>query len=118
MITRSPRYISTADTAKLIRAELREVFPGVKFSVKSSIYAGGSSIDVAWTDGPTDEMVEKITKKYAGASFDGMQDLKTHHDSILDGERVSFSADYVHSHRRISDGLRLRLAAKVARYWG
>ena len=32
-------YISVTDTAKLIRLVLKESFPGVKFSVKSSKYA-------------------------------------------------------------------------------
>lgn len=43
-----PRYISTADTARLIRAELARRWPTVRFSVRSSMYAGGSSIRVAY----------------------------------------------------------------------
>ena len=67
-------YVSTTDTAKLIRAALKSKFPGVKFSVRSKSYAGGSSIDVAWTDGPTGSLVETITKKFEGKGFDGMVD--------------------------------------------
>ena len=52
------RYISTTETAKIIRQELAKAFPGIKFSVKSKSYSGGSSIDVGWTDGPTPKMVE------------------------------------------------------------
>ena len=44
--------VSLTDTAKLIRATLKAKFPGIKFSVRSSRYAGGSSIDVRWNDGP------------------------------------------------------------------
>lgn len=68
--------ISTTDTAKLIRVVLGRKFPGVKFSVKSSKYAGGSSIRVHWIDGPTAKLVEAYVKTFAGADFDGMIDLK------------------------------------------
>jgi len=60
--------------AKNIRAELREAFPGVKFSVQCSRFAGGNAINISWTDGPTDESVQAITRKYAQGTFDGMTD--------------------------------------------
>lgn len=77
------RYISTTDTAKLIRMALKATFPGVKFSVRSDKYAGGSSIHVAWVDGPTQREVEAITGPFAGADFDGMIDMKYHTDAFL-----------------------------------
>lgn len=46
----SREYISCADTAKLIRQAIKEAFPGVKFSVRSSVYSGGASITVEWLD--------------------------------------------------------------------
>lgn len=70
------RYISCADTAKLIRAQLKAKFPGVKFSVKSHVYAGGASINVKWTDGPTSALVDAVVKPYASSGFDGMIDMK------------------------------------------
>jgi hypothetical protein len=59
-----------------VRAALKKKFPGVKFSVRSETYAGGASIRVGWTDGPTNPMVEAIAKQYAGGDFDGSIDLK------------------------------------------
>jgi len=38
--------MSTAQIAKLIRSELKEKFPKVKFSIRTQLYAGGSSINV------------------------------------------------------------------------
>lgn len=70
-------YLSCAETARLVRAALRRAFPMTQFSVRSSVYAGGASIDVRWTDGPRRDRVEEITKKFEGAAFDGMVDLKT-----------------------------------------
>lgn len=68
-------YISPADTAKLIRVQLKAKFPGIKFSVKTSVYSGGASIDVVWTDGPTAKMVDAVVKPFGGGGFDGMIDL-------------------------------------------
>lgn len=75
---RPTRYLSCAETAKLVRAALKGAFPGVKFSVRSSVYAGGASIDVKWTDGPRTRDVETVAKPYAGGRFDGMIDMAYH----------------------------------------
>src|SRR5215470_14435024 len=77
------RYITCAETAKLLRGALKRAFPGVKFSVKSKTYSMGASITVRWIDGPTAQMVEAVTGPYAGAGFDGMIDLKYHSDAWL-----------------------------------
>ena len=69
------RYINTADTAKLIRTQLKAKFPGVKFSVKSHVYSGGSSIRVEWIDGPTAKLVDAVAHPFQGGGFDGMIDM-------------------------------------------
>lgn len=107
MQTDDKQYLSAADTAKLVRKALKAEFPGVKFSVRSKSYAGGASISVGWTDGPPTHLVDGVLGLYSGASFDGMIDLKSYHDSLLmneDGsvQRVHFGADFVHSNRNIS----------------
>ena len=68
-------YIAVAETAKLIRNALKRAFPGVTFSVKSKNYAGGCSVDVRWTDGPTTAEVEAVAQMFQGRRFDGMIDL-------------------------------------------
>jgi hypothetical protein len=79
-------YLSCADTAKLLRAHLRREFPGVKFSVRSSTYAGGASIDVGWTDGPAAADVDQVAGTYAGARFDGMIDLASYVEHWLEDD--------------------------------
>jgi hypothetical protein len=83
-------YLSAAETAKLIRAQLKKTFPGTKFSVRSSTYSMGASVDVTWTDGPADTMVEPICRQFNGSNFDGMIDMKHSHSSWLmpDGSAV------------------------------
>jgi hypothetical protein len=106
--TKVTRY-SCAETAKLLRASLKATFPGVKFSVRSSTYSGGASINVRWTDGPRTFEVKAVTDRYEGATFDGMIDLKSYKDDVLiafDGEDtprlVSFGADFIFEDRDYS----------------
>ena len=73
---RPARWLSCAETAKLVRSALKAEFPGVRFSVRSHEYAGGASIDVKWTDGPRARDVEPVAKQYQGGGFDGTVDLK------------------------------------------
>lgn len=94
-----PRYIDVADVAKLVRAALKETFPFTKFSVRIDRYAGGSSIDIHWTDGPEASEIHKITDQFSGAEFDGMTDSMNYHESILNGEAVRFGADFIQCHR-------------------
>jgi hypothetical protein len=88
-------YLSCADTAKLIRAQLKRRFPGVKFSVRSSTYSMGASIDISWTDGPTTTLVDAVVKPFAGSGFDGMIDLKygKSHWLLPDGSSAIASCD-------------------------
>lgn len=99
------KHIDVKDTAKMIRDALKQCFPGVKFSVKSSRYAGGASINVSWTDGPSAALVDQITGRFSGAYFDGMTDYKGTKTHTVNGERVRFGADYVFTRREFSDEL-------------
>jgi len=68
-------YLTLKETAKLVRIALKKNFPGVKFSVRSESFAGGSAIRVNYTDGPLQKAVEKVVNCYAYGGFDGMIDL-------------------------------------------
>ncbi len=76
-------YLSTAETAKLIRAALKRAFPRTKFSVRSHRYSGGASIDVGWADGPAAAAVDPIVQQFRRGDFDGMIDMKVHFTSWL-----------------------------------
>jgi hypothetical protein len=96
-------YVSTTDTAKLIRSDLKAAFPAIKFSVRSNSYANGSSIDVRWTDGPTTKEVDAVVGKYQGASFDGMTDLKSYVDHTDErGSQIHYGSDWVNTSRDYS----------------
>ena len=84
------KYLSCAETAKLVRTALKKNFPGVKFSVRSSVYSLGASIDVSWVLGPTTKEVDAVAGRYESASFDGSIDMETRYDHWLlpDGSAI------------------------------
>lgn len=140
---REVRYLSTAETAKLIRKALKAAFPAVKFSVRSS-----SSVRVGWTDGPTTKRVEEVVSQFSSKSFDGSIDMEVSHTVWLcpdgdilpancrgtvgsrghidaysypkphdDAEEVMFGG-YTFCTREVSDALWARVAQEVGAYWG
>lgn len=111
------KYLTCAETAKLIRTALKEAFPGVKFSVKSKTYSGGASITVGWTNGPTSDQVDGIVKAFEGSYFDGMTDYKGSNYTAINGEEVRFGADFVFTNRKFTaEFLQAMLATTAAKY--
>jgi len=58
-----------------IRKELKHKFQSTKFSVTTESFSGGTSLDVVWTDGATEEEIDAITSKYEYGCFNGMEDI-------------------------------------------
>lgn len=104
---KKPRiYVDAADVARIIRKRLKAVFPGTRFSVTTSKYSGGASVDARWADGPTYDAVYGEISRFRGADFDGMIDLKTYRDDVaIGGYTVSWGADYVFANREISEAV-------------
>lgn len=113
----SREYISCADTAALIRKSLKESFPGIKFSVRSSTYSGGASINVRWTDGPNTAQVEAVAGVFSGSYFDGQTDYKGSTYALVDGKQVRFGADFIFCNRSSSDAAVQRAINQVCRYF-
>lgn len=109
-------YLSCAETAKLLRQALKESFPDVKFSVRSSTYSGGASIRVCWTDGPTTQAVESVSETFSGAYFDGMIDYKGCRYHMLDGEAIRFGADFIFTERKLSKNRAEKIAELMPRF--
>lgn len=112
-------YLSCAETAKLVRAALKESFPGVKFSVRSSTYSMGASISVRWIDGPNTKQVDAVLRGFSGSYFDGSIDYKGsvyHMTTTPEGfQRVSMGADGVSTSRDYSDEAITRACEAVYR---
>ena len=97
------QYLSCAETAVMIRSVLKESFPGVKFSVRSSVYSGGASITIKYNDGPNADAVKAAVGIFEGSYFDGMQDYKGSNYAAIDGQEIRFGADFVFVNRYTSD---------------
>ena len=105
--------ITGAETSRFLKDTLKERYPLTKFSVRWGGYAGGGSVHVSWTDGPSVKEVDEITNSFSGATFDGTQDLKEYKSAVLtklparfelSGEPVlvSFGTDFVFTDRELS----------------
>ena len=106
-------YVSTVETAKMIRAALKRAFPGVKFSVRSDSYAGGSSIDISYTDGPALKSVELIAHAFRGSDFDGMTDCRMTRAVELNGVRTVYGPDHEFVSQKLSPARREATAAAL-----
>ncbi len=111
-------YVSCTETAKLVRQCLKEAFPKVKFSVRSSTYSGGASINISWTDGPNARQVDDLIANFKGSYFDSSIDYKGSVYAMLDGKRVSFGADHIFTERKYSDALVTRMLKRCADEYG
>ncbi len=116
------RFVSVADTAKLVRAELKAKFPDSKFRVKSSSYAGGASIDINYFDGPRHEEVKDAVSPFVGATFDGMTDSMDYHrhtevNDDGDLETVHYGADFIFVTRNFTEESMLVIVEYVAEYY-
>ena len=105
---------SQAQAAQAIRKELKEAFPGVKFSVTSEGYSMGDSVHINWTDGPSTKQVETYTKKYQYGHFNGMEDLYENSNNRDDIPQSKF----VFAQRELSDEFMLKAAKYVHNKYG
>ena len=138
------KYLTCAETAKLIRVQLAKVFPGQKFWVRSETYSGGASIHISYMDGPTQKDVENVTNPFNGAGFDGMVDYKTSHEAWLlpdgsavfaeyqkdynrteytvkphpEARRVSFGSDYIFVNRHFSPAAAQPILESICKEYG
>ena len=101
----STKYLNATETAKLVRQSLKEAFPDVKFSVRRKTYSGGASVSVGWQDGPNEAQVAAVGGIFRGSVFDSSQDLRLNTYAMMDGQLVSFGADYIHFGRICSKAL-------------
>lgn len=137
-----PRHLDVADVAKLLRKRLRADFPGIKFSVRAQRSSMWCSLNVSWTDGPTERRVRESVTPFRGGRFEGLTDCAYGADSwycpehgartaetygcdVADNNRVhesrccaraelmSFGADAVNVSRKLSPEFAADLRTRV-----
>ena len=65
----------SAQASQRIKNILKKEYPDIKFSVKSSNYANGSSVNVSWSDGIPEKELDAFLNQFQYGHFDGMIDL-------------------------------------------
>lgn len=105
------------NAAKNIRIQLKAAFPGVKFSVKTSSYSCGNSINIRWTDGVTVQQVNEITREYSLGDFDGMTDSYEYDQSDYWTDAFG-GTKYVFNERTLSDGFLASVLDELSAKWG
>ena len=104
----------SAQAAKLIKQELKEKFPAIKFSVTSERFAGGDAVNVSYRNGVPLKEVDDVIGKYQYGHFDGMTDMyeySNNNDSIP-------QAKYVHASRNIDPEITEKTKIKIAKDYG
>lgn len=100
-LRRTSKEESSRITAtKNVRQELKEAFPGIKFSVKSSSGTTTDTIDISWKNGVTQKEVYDIVKKYQEGSFNGMEDIYESHNNPFN--KLYGGVSYVFAQRDIT----------------
>lgn len=107
------------DTAKLVRTELKQHFPGIKFSVRSNSYTGYSSIDIGWVDGPTKSEVQKIVNIFQCKDHDPIVGgYSGNHDTMYNGKLHRFYVDSVMCERNFTEPSIKIMLDKLCKKWG
>lgn len=91
-------WYGPADTARLIRARLKEEFPGAKFKVNTDVYSGGSSIRIyALTEMSQEDSYKaaRLCESFAAGDFDGMTDGYNYRHNTYNGRTVHYMASYI-----------------------
>jgi hypothetical protein len=118
------KWLSCADTAKLVREVLKAKFPGTKFSVRSQNYAGGASIHIGYVDGPPSREVEAACDHLRRSDFNAMIDLQESRggtllvDEIGEFEQIHYGADFISAQREFSDEVEAGAKARIAELAG
>lgn len=107
-------HTASALAAKAIKKELKAKFPNIKFSVRSSNYSNGNSVDISYQNGVPQAEVEKVTKKYQYGHFDGMIDLYEMSNNRKDIPQAKF----VMVSRSISEDIREAKKQEIAKKFG
>lgn len=115
--------VSLAQATRLLRRDLREAFPGVRFRVRARTHNGGA-ITVTWIDGPTRLAVAAIADRYAATRRGRWHNVKTARPPQIvprpDGTiiKLNYGANVVLYNRIDSERKLEQYRAEIARFIG
>lgn len=97
------KYPTMGGVSQAIRQFMKQVFPKVKFQIKTDSYSGGDSARVyilsQLTPSEFQNVKEALTSTFQEGRFNGMEDIYEYNGRGLrgevDGEEVSFGTKYL-----------------------
>ena len=94
-----------ADVSRLIKKELKALYPDIIFSVRYSAFSMGNSVDISYTDGVSSNEINKVVGKYQYGHFDGMTDSYEYNGGTFNvmGQAYKGGVKYVSVKRNVSD---------------
>lgn len=100
---------TAAQCSKMVKGILKAAFPTTKFSVRSSYFANGNSVDITWNLGPVTKRVEELVNEFQYGHFDGMIDLykmSNRRDNIPQAKFVSCHREHKSDEEIANDKLK------------
>jgi len=99
--------MSGTEVAKLIRKELKGVFPKGKFSVRTGGGVTSTSINVGWNDGASQNAVKKLIDKHSKIDYDQRT------QEILGGGNT-----FIFTNRKVSEKNMGKIQKKIQKKYG
>ncbi len=122
--TPAPEQWKKADTRKstsLIKKYLLQKY-GIKTSVRSEYYSGGSSLRISYVLGPDRSVIEKEVKRLQYGNFDGMTDSYNYKEKALRGMVLEgYTLEeykYVFAERELPMPFKMKLAKALSKVAG
>ena len=106
-VQRAYKYPTMGGVSQAIRQFMKQVFPKVKFQIKTESYSGGNSVRVYILSplAPSEfqSVNEALTSTFQMGRFNGMEDIYEYNGRGLsgevDGEEVNFGTKYLFVNR-------------------
>ena len=95
--------LSFEEVTELLAQALSESFGAIKFSVKVRKSAHCGSLDVAWSDGPTQVQVDAVAKLFIGGVLDTQSWVPRFSPYTFDAQQVTFKTTFLNYYRAITD---------------
>lgn len=105
---------TVAECARAIRVELKEKFPEMKFSVRSSNFSMGDDVNVSYENGIPEKAIELVLNKYKDGNFDGMEDIYNYRSNPDNLPRTK----YLFVSRKVSPEIRESIKLEIADKFG
>lgn len=94
-------YLKNGEKSRNLRAVLAHEFPGVKFSVSTNTYSGGSSATVSYENGPSYSKVERLVDEFQTSRNEPMTDYWDYVPTAT--TQVCGGWSYTHVNRKVTD---------------